>query len=357
MVTPYSSLKVFHHTDALKAIENGARNAPVYIRLKPTNLCNHHCEYCTYGSGDTLQKTQNRDDVNHTDMIPWEKLQGILGDMGRMGVKAITFSGGGEPLTYPHIVEAARMAQRNGMDLSLITNGQLLMKERAKAFHSAKWVRISFDSPNQEKYMALRRVSAESFQQVIKNIKDFAANKNESCTLGINFVVSRANYQQIYEAARLLKSLGADNVKFAAMDGNVPHYHEEIKDEVIEQIQRAQQDFADDNFSIFNNYQNDWKHKNPFAQDFPVCHTCKLVTVIAADQKVYFCHTRAYDSGAMVGDLHEQSFHEMWFSDETTKKLNNLNPMAECKNFCVYEERNKLIQAYLDVDKEHVNFI
>ena len=357
MGTPYSSLKIFYHRDALDALKNKTRIAPVYIRLKPTNLCNHHCEYCTYGSGDTSQKTQNRDNVNHTDMIPWEKLQGILRDMGGMGVKAITFSGGGEPLTYPHIVEAAQMAQRNGMDLSLITNGQLLMNERAEAFHSAKWVRISFDSPNQEKYMALRRVSAESFQQVIKNIRDFAANKNKSCTLGINFVVSRANYQQVYEAAKLLKSLGADNVKFAAMDGNVPHYHEEIKDEVIEQIQRAQEDFADDKFSIFNNYQNDWKQKNPSAQNFPVCYTCKLVTVIAADQKVYFCHTRAYDSKAEVGDLHNQSFRDMWFSEETTDKLDTLRPMVDCRNFCVYEERNRLIQAYFDSDTEHVNFI
>ena len=357
MGTPYSSLKIFHHMDALEALKNNSRTAPVYIRLKPTNLCNHHCEYCTYGSGDTQQKTRNRDDVNHTDMIPWEKLQEILCDMGKMGVKAITFSGGGEPLTYPHIVEAAQMARDNGMDLSLITNGQLLMGERAKVFHSAKWVRVSFDSPIEEKYMALRRVSAESFQQVVRNIKDFADQKDKSCTLGINFVVSKANYQQVYEAAKLLKSLGVDNVKFAAMDGNVPHYHDGIKDDVIEQIQRAQEDFVDDNFAIFNNYQNDWKQKNPSAQNFPVCYTCKLVTVIAADQKVYFCHTRAYDSRAVVGDLHEQSFRDMWFSDETAKRINSLNPMQDCKNFCVYEDRNRLLQAYMDVDKEHVNFI
>lgn len=357
MGTPYSSLKIFHHTDALEALKNKRRNAPIYIRLKPTNLCNHHCEYCTYGSGDTFQKTQNRDDVNHQDMIPWDKLQEILGDMGSMGVRAITFSGGGEPLTYPHIVEAAQMAQKSGMDLSLITNGQLLSGDKAKAFYSSKWVRISFDSPIEEKYMALRRVSAASFRQVVDNIKKFAVNKDKSCTLGINFVISKANYQQVYEAAKLLKSLGVDNVKFAAMDGNVSHYHDEIKDEVIEQIQRAKEDFADNNFLIFNNYQNDWKQKNPSAQTFPVCYTCKLVTVIAADQKVYFCHTRAYDSGAVVGDLHNKSFKELWYSEETTQRMNKLNPMMDCKNFCVYEERNRLIQAYLDADTEHVNFI
>ena len=34
-----------------------------------------------------------------------------------MGVKALTFSGGGEPLTYPHILEAVRLVKEQGIDL------------------------------------------------------------------------------------------------------------------------------------------------------------------------------------------------------------------------------------------------
>ena len=97
--------------------------------------------------------------------------------------------------------------------------------------------------------------------------------------------------------------------------------------------------------------------KNFHAQPFDTCYTCRLVTVIAADQRVYFCHTRAYDSDAVVGDLHDQSFHDMWFSETTKQRLQSLRPRKDCKNFCVYQQRNELIAAYFDVDMRHVNFI
>lgn len=353
----YSNLKIFHHAKALDAIDKGEPQAPFYIRLKPTNVCNHHCAYCTYGSGGTTQKTANRTDIDHQDSIPWAKLQEILSDMYSMGVRALTFSGGGEPLCYPQITEAANFATEHGLQLSLISNGQLLAGERAKAFYQARWVRISFDSPVQETYCRLRGLPENAFNIVTHNIETFAANKGKDCVLGVNFVISKANANEVYEAARLLKDLGCDNVKFAAVLDNEPHYHDGIKDKVIEQIHRAQSDFANHGFAIINNYENDWMDKNFTTQPFPVCYTCRLVTVIAADQKVYFCHTRAYDSEAVVGDLHNQRFREMWFSEVTQERLAGLRPQRDCRNFCVYETRNELIQAYYDVDMRHVDFI
>ena len=363
MGNPYSSLKIFHHKDVLEALAHKEHRAPIYIRLKPTNFCNHHCAYCTYGSGDTYEKTENRDSIEHRDMIPWEKLQEIIADMGAMGVKALTFSGGGEPLTYPHIVEAAKQIKRHGIDLSLITNGQLLKEETAEAFFSAKWVRISFDAPRAAVYADLRRISEAAFHRVCENIRSFSKNKDRDCVLGVNFVISKANCDYVYEAAALLKELGVDNVKFAAVVENEPHYHISIKDKVIEQIHRAEKEFSvpadgtTNGFRIINNYENDWMDKNFTTQPFATCYSCRLITIIAADQKVYLCHTRAYDSQAVVGDLKNQTFREMWFSEKTRKRLEALRPKRDCRNFCAYEERNQLIQAYFDTDMRHVNFI
>lgn len=357
MVSSYSSLKIFHHKEALDAIERGARRAPFYVRLKPTNVCNHHCAYCTYGSGETEQKTENRNAIDHQNSIPWEKMQEIIQDMCVMEVKAVTFSGGGEPLTYPYILDAVQLMKQGNIEFSLISNGQLLCGKVAEAFYSAKWIRISFDSAIEAEYMKLRNVSAKSFQTVVDNIRDFALHKDPDCVLGINFVINKANYAHVYEAARFLRDLGVNNVKFTAVVDNQSHYHSEIKDDVIKQLHRAQAELHSNSFVIINSYENDWMDKNFTAQDFPVCYTCRLVTVIAADQRVYYCHTRAYDSAAVVGDLHQQSFKDMWFSDETARRLENLNPEQDCKNFCAYEERNKLIQAYFDVDMRHVNFI
>lgn len=356
MGNPYSNLKIFRHKEYLDAIEHGIWKSPIYVRLKPTNICNHHCAYCTYGSGDTYQKTENRDMVDHRSTIPWDKMREIISDIVEMGVKAVTFSGGGEPLTYPYIKDIAKMLRSGGVDLSLITNGELLDGDRAEVFCDAKWVRVSFDSPNEDEYCKLRRLQPESFQRVISNIKNFAANKSRECVLGVNFVIGKVNSHRVYEAAKLLKSLGVNNVKFAAVVDNLPDYHKDIKDDVIKQIHKAIDDFSDEGFQIINNYENDWIDKNFTRFLSHHCYTCRLVTVIAADQKVYLCHTQAYDSHAVVGDLSDKSFKELWFSKETKKRLMNLRPQLDCRSNCVYESRNELIQGYYDTN-EHINFI
>ena len=357
MANVYSALKIFHHKDALDAIERGEIRAPFYIRLKPTNLCNHHCAYCTYGSGNTNNKTQNRDSVNHADMIPWEKLQEIIKDMGDMRVKAVTLSGGGEPLTYPYITEALQRLRDREIDLSLISNGQLLSGAVAEQLYDAKWVRISFDSPNEKEYLQIRGLRGNEFKTVISNLENFASKKSADCILGVNYVVSRANSCRVYEAAKLLKSLGVNNIKFSAVIGNISGYHEEIKDEVIHQIHQADEDLSDSTFQVINNYETEWKDKQFTCHPFKTCYTCRLVTVIAADQNVYLCHTRAYDSNAIIGNLKTQSFKDLWFSDETKRCLMELRPKKDCTNFCPYEDRNILIEDYFSVDFNHVNFI
>ncbi len=357
MKNAYSSVKIFHHKEALDKIGQGKGTAPFYVRIKPTNFCNHHCAYCTYGSGDTKNKTENRDNIRHKDMIPRDKMLEIIDDMGHMGVKEVTFSGGGEPLTYPYMKEALAELKKRNIELSLISNGQLLKGELAEAFYGAKWVRISFDSPNAREYAKLRGISEQSYEEVIQNISDFAKKKNSGCVLGVNFVISKSNYKRVYEAAELLKGLGVNNVKFAAVISNEEKYHESIKNETLEQIYRAIQELSSGEFQIINSYENECMDKNFSMQPFSTCYTCRLVTVIAADQKIYFCHTRAYDSNAVLSDLRGMSFRKAWYAEETQKKLAGLNPQRECKNFCVYEERNQLIQAYYDVNYDHINFI
>lgn len=354
---PYSAVKVFHHKEILDSLMQGVYTSPIYIRLKPTNTCNHHCAYCSYGSGDATRKTALRDSINHGDFIPREKMREIVSDMKDMGVKAVTFSGGGEPLTYPYIEETALGLQENGIDTALISNGQLLCGDIAKIFAHAKWVRISFDSPNGEEYAKLRGVSLASFNKVLTNIHDFSLLKDPDCVLGINYVVNQENYHRIFEAAKLAVELGVNNIKFSPVIENTPHYHDNIEKEAIRQIHEAQSSFDNPNFVVINDYETEWQDKNFTTQSFPVCYACRLVTVIAADQKIYYCQTKAYDSHYIVGDIREKSFKETWFSTDTQKRLRSLHPQNDCKNYCVFEKRNKLMQAYFDVNMKHVNFI
>lgn len=363
MKQKYSSLKIFYHMDALEKLHESMSGSgkkmpsPIYIRLKPTNRCNHHCSYCSYGGGDTSFKTANRNQVSRGDMIPWPKLQEIIHDMEEMGVKALTFSGGGEPLTYPHIVEAAQMVRRAGIDLALITNGSLLCDAAAEEFYQAKWVRVSFDSPVPSVYSKLRGVHEQEFHKVLSNIKSFAFHKNTNCTLGINFVVSHQNAAYIYDAVALLANCGVNNIKFSGVLSNSAGYHDAIKETVCDQIQRAKQDYESDSLTIINDYQRNIEDNQFKTLPFHKCYICRLMTSICADSKVYYCFMRAYDSRAEIGDLTNQSFLSLWNSKITQQKLFNLDPSIDCKNQCVYDNRNLVIDDYFNIDMNHVNFI
>ncbi len=352
--TPYSNLKIFAHAEALNQIGEGRRIAPIYVRIKPTNYCNHKCYYCSYADS----ALGLRDSVNRQDQIPRDKMREIIGDMANMGVKAVTFSGGGEPLVYPYIVEAMQQVLDAGIDLSIITNGQLLQGERAEVLAKAKWVRVSFDSANADTYAKTRNLSLNAFDEVCNNICEFAKKKQENCELGINFVINHENADQVYKMAEMVKKLGVNHIKYTArVTKDLFAYHEPFRQNVIEQIKRAKTQLEDEKFKVINKYEGDFDSALVFHRCYEKCYINRIFTVIAADCKVYFCHDKAYVSEGAVGDLCDRSFKDLWFSEETTKRYQNFNPQEECNHHCVYDDRNELLNTFYSLDRNHINFI
>lgn len=352
--TPYSNLKIFAHARELNEIGEGKRIAPIYIRIKPTNYCNHKCYYCSYADS----ALGLRDSVNKQDQIPWEKMQEVISDMSDMGVKAVTFSGGGEPLVYPWIVESMQKILDAGIDLSIITNGQLLKGERAEVLANARWVRVSFDSANAGTYAKVRQLPLEAFDEVCENIRQFSGIKKDYCELGINFVINHENAEQVYDMARLVKDLGVNHIKYTArVTKDLFAYHEPFQQNVIEQIHRAKAELEDGRFRIINKYESDFDSVLVFHRCYEKCYINRIFTVIAADSRVYFCHDKAYVSEGVVGDLKNCSFKELWFSEETVKRYDSFNAQQECNHHCVYDDRNELLNTYYSLDKNHINFI
>lgn len=352
--TPYSNLKIFSHAEKLNAVKRGERTAPVYIRIKPTNVCNHRCYYCSYAD-DALAL---RDSVNQRDEIPKEKMLEIIQDLGEMGVKAVTFSGGGEPLGYPYILQTMQSVLDKGIDLSVITNGQLLCGEIAKTLINAKWVRISFDSADAKTYSKVRGIPVESFHKVCSNMEQFSKMKSKDCELGVNFVINHENADQVYQAAKLVRDLGVNHIKYTArITKALDQYHEPFKEKAIEQIHRAIDELVWEGFIIINKYEEDFEFSTVFHRVYSRCFIKELFTVIAADSKVYFCHDKAYVKSGVVGDLKSRSFKELWFSEEVQERYKYFDAEKECRHHCVYDDRNMLLNSFMSLNENHINFI
>lgn len=349
----YNDLKILCHPDKLDAILNGRRTAPLYVRIKPTNICNQNCWYCVYANDKVVE---NRS-VDRRESIPWEKMQEIIMDLSEMGTKAVTFSGGGEPLCYHHIYETLELVRGKNIDYAMISNGQALDETAREALKDAKWLRISLDSVDREMYQKIRGV--DTYPIVIENIKKFAKEKNDECVLGINFVVSKENYSSVYEMCNILSAIGVDNVKFSPLmvKGTIPEYHMQIKESIEEQLARAKDDFQNDKFTIIDKYTNDASFDKNFQKKCAHCYITEIFTVVGADCKVYYCHQRAYTQSGMIGSLENQTLKQLWFSDDTTKKLKQMVPQDECSFRCAFEERNELLDRLVNMDRRHINFI
>lgn len=350
--TPYSSFKIFGHLEELNKVKNGKRVAPIYVRIKPTNRCNQNCYYCHY-KNPYLQLNQ----YLPNDEIPRNKILEIISDFKDIGVKAVTFSGGGEPLLYPYIEEAMEAVLEAGIDLSIITNGSLLSGKKAELLSKARWVRISQESGCGETYSKIRGVKTNAFTKLCENIKQFSKIKRQDCELGVNYVIGPENYKEVYQAGKLMQGLGVNHIKYTAMmSTDTERMHASFKEEAINQLHKLiDEDLKD--FKIINLYESDFKSNVVFGRDYSFCGIKDYVTVIAANAKIYYCHDKAYLSQGEVGDISEKSFKDVWFSEETTQKFRNFNPQQVCQHHCVYDDRNELLNRFYELDDQHINFI
>lgn len=349
----YSDLKVFYHTEKINDILNNRRTAPIYIRIKPTNCCNQNCYYC--GSKDDNVPEERT--LDRKAVIPWDKMREIIQDITDMGVKAVTFSGGGEPLIYPYIEDTLELVKEKNIEYSIITNGQALDGRRAELLSDAKWIRVSLESAYADTYSRIRGVN--TFDKVIRNISDFVNNKNPMCTVGINCVVTKDNYQEIYDLCRLMLSLGVDNIKLSPLrlDGDLGEYHKPIQETVKNQIKQAKKEFENDKFKIIDKYDGDAGMDEYYQKPYHRCMIQEIFTVIGADCKVYLCHQRAYTKNGDIGSLKERSFKELWYAEDTIKKVRELDACKECNFRCVFDERNILLNNLVSIDRNHINFI
>lgn len=353
---PYSNLKIFHHADLLQKLKCGERVAPIYVRIKPTNICNENCYYCHY-KNSYLKLGNYRSD----DMIPREKMLEIIDDLADVGTKAVTFSGGGEPTVYPYINEALQRVLDRGVQLAIITNGTMLKGETANLLSHAKWVRLSIDSSNAQLYADTRGVSRDLFRQLCKNIESFAKQKDRNCELGVNYVVSDRNHGDVLEMAQLMKSLGVNHVKFApVMSNEAENYHAPFKEQVMADLGKAKV-LNDENFRIIDLYTSDmnrWESgTRSFDRAYSQCWMKQLHCVIAADQRIYYCQDKAYLPNGVVGDLHDRSFKDVWFAPETTQKFREFDAHKICAEHCVHDDRNIMLNQFFSVDENHINFL
>ena len=355
MESLYTPYKIFHFPDKLKTLSrsNTSLSAPIHVRIKPTNLCAHHCWYCAYRAESLELGT----DMVERDHIPAEKMQEIISDMEEIGVQAVTFSGGGDPFYYKTFLETVKRLAEGPIKFASLTNGARLSGEVAEVFaHHGTWLRISLDGWDDVSYSRYRGVRIGEHSKLLRNLSTFKQLGGD-CHLGVSLIVDQDNARHVEETIRRLQDIGVNSVKVApcitSNDRALSNqYHKPIFSLVRSQLERLKSQNHDESFEIFDAYH---ELDSKFGKSYSWCPYLQILCVIGADLNVYSCQDKAYTKKGLLGSLKNKTFSEFWF--EGKEKFFGIDPRRDCKHHCVANKKNHMLVNYLAANLDHLFFV
>jgi len=353
----YSQLKPAWHSERIEDFRDGLRPRPVHVHIILSDLCNQDCSFCAYRMSTGLSnelfvadseraKTGTNNPVR---MMPREKALEIIEDCAELGVKAIQFTGGGEPTVHPDHLEIMGRAQELGMETGLVTNG-LKMDPIATPIQNMKWIRVSVDAGDSETYSKVRRVPRGHWDKVWLHIKQLAAADYDG-TLGIGFVVTPENYRGVTPAASLAKASGAQNMRVGAVfsERGLDFYGDKIT-AITKEIELAKAAVDSNGFELYDLFGRrlgDLEQRSP---DYPRCYYQHMTYYIGGDLNLYRCCNTAYTQHGLVGSLRDVRLHAL-LQNQPHEPFD-----ARTCRACQFNGQNKAIRALVE-QPEHVNFV
>jgi MoaA/NifB/PqqE/SkfB family radical SAM enzyme len=184
------------------------RSYPIMLDIVLTKKCNLRCLFCI--SYDSLSGR----DAGEMDFRLYEHLARTLFPW----VHSVYFCSGGEPLLYPRIRDALRLAQRYGTFMTVVSNGMLLDQATAQwlvADQSLHDLVISFDGARPETLERIRR--GADFATILANLRALTACKRAAGEkfprLSLQYTIMRTNAEELPEIVPLGAKHGVSRVR------------------------------------------------------------------------------------------------------------------------------------------------
>jgi tungsten cofactor oxidoreducase radical SAM maturase len=192
------------------------------LYVEPTTVCNLTCRTCI--------RNVWQDPQAHIEMDVFGQLVEQTTSLPEL--QRVVFSGFGEPLAHPHILDMIRMVRDRGLAVTVGTNGLLLDRAMSRELVRLGVDRlvVSLDGVRPETYEEVR---GAALVQVLDNIRGLNEAKEElasfSLALGLEFVALGSNIAELPHLAGLASRLGAARV----LVSNVLAYTDEMRDEIL----------------------------------------------------------------------------------------------------------------------------
>lgn len=336
-INQFSNNKIFFHKTKLRQVLNAQIIAPVVYEISLSGNCNCQCEYCCCR------------DYHSNQMLSIEDID-ILGEqLKRNSAKAITITGGGEPLTNPNFEYCVKTMNRHGLSVGIITNGLLLNQKVIETIVKyTSFIRISLDTVNPANYIKLRGTFFDK-KGVSENLKLLSKCKNELVSpilIGTQIVYINQAIADIEETIIFSKKANVDFLQIRPMD-NIPG-EELFRNYEFYKAHKCALEclalkYSDEKFKvILNENKFEEYYGDNVSKEYENCLGANFTASIGHDMNLYFCCSHIGNPLFSLGSLRQESLKSLLFSEK--RKLLIENP---CFRFCQMQCRNHKLNKIL----------
>lgn len=343
-------MKILNHLDLAKAIIYGKNPYPVSFEIDPSNACNHNCVWCMYE--DFMKENKS--------ILPKEIFRSIVDEIIDLGGKAITFTGGGEPLVNKETMEQIPYIKSRGASSALITNGGLLDKDKCKIIvDNCSYMRVSIDAGCQDTHTKLHKphnIKSDNFKKIMDSLAlmvELKSKNKSAITIGAGLLVHPQNTQEIFAIASKMKEIGIDYIQIRPLSNLAAEDRMITVRESRQQIEHSLKLISEDFhvFPILHRFDEILSTQRPYDS----CHGHALVGIVCADCNVYLCCQLKGDKRFLLGNLENNTFKEIWASKRRQDVINSLD-INKCPP-CRYNKYNEILDYLADPRKIHSDFL
>ncbi len=354
MSNPYDMTKAAWHLEDIQTLRAGGHIPPRHVQLIISDLCNQNCSFCAYRMDGGFSSENFGDYNSHgwtknpNRKIPTEKCFQILEDCWEVGVKAIQFTGGGEPTVHPDHDAIFKKAQELGLQTALVSNGTTLPSK--EVLEGMSWIRISLDAGEEKTYFKIRE--SKSWKKVLEHLDVFGTLRNP--LVGVGFVITDSNWREISKACEIVKDSGIRYIRLSAMFSSFGSDHYQgIYSFILQEIEKAKL-LQDEEFKIYDLFSHRLGDLNQGSPKNSYCGYQRFTLYIAGNQKVYRCCTTSYTNQGEIGDLTNLRFAQWW--RETAQSMYEGFDAKTCHH-CQFNTQNESLNSLIRDEPLHVDFV
>lgn len=341
----------------IEFLETG-NTKPVLVEIDPSNACNHGCYFCI-SSYIHLPESKDLETYDRSQM-PREMMLSLCKDLIDMDVRAINWTGGGEPTLNRHTKEAIEyVGQNSKIKMGMFTNGTLI--DRWDMFDTLvdnlTWIRISIDAGGREEYNSIRRAKEnddwDKMNANLRKLIEVNNNKGRKLDLGVGFVITPDTYKGIVSFAKYFSEFDIDYCQFKPevvnreREGGIQR-DIEFWNEKVEPLLEESKGILGEKFQI-NGYKLEDLENDPlfYGRTYKKCLGSQIQPLVGADGHVYVCTNHRGYKQYSYGNLRDRSFKDIWNDVENRRRImhqiDDVECFANCTKLCKPHESNKMI--------------